>query len=391
MQALMRKRNPAILILAALILAAGSALASSVEDMAKSEIKMGKEGAVEVEKEQKLLTDAKVTERVEKIGQAIAAIANSDVVPASYGKSDIYKFDYKFKVVDDESVNAFSLPGGIIYINKGLLDYVESDHELAGVLAHEVAHSAHHHMTYLIKEQSKLDGQIALVLLAGMLTRISSRDLGHILIGAQLLRIAKTSGYGQKAENDADVSAVAYVAKAGYNPVGSLTFMERLAHDYGARPALDLGIMQTHPIPTERCKTVTAQIKALGLPINRRAVTKAVKAVTEESEVGGLKIAQVKLGDQVLFEAAPIESVLTSEQRAEAVATKVNQLLDSDPVVREITLGSDGRTVLARGEAIVVVTPQDADLIGKPPSEVAAQAASILRRTVWAEMVTRLY
>jgi len=391
MQALMRKRNPAILILAALLLAAGPVFAKDIQAAGKDEIKMGKEAAVEIEKEQKLITDPQVVERVERIGQAIAAIANAEVVPASYGSSEIYKFEYKFKVIDDKTVNAFSLPGGTIYVDKGLLDYVESDHELAGVLAHEVAHSAHHHMTYLLREQSKLDGQIALVLLAGMLTRMDSRDLGHILIGAQLLRIAKTSGYGQKAENDADVSAVTYIAKAGYNPVGSLTFMERLAHDYAARPALDLGIMQTHPIPTDRCKTVTAQIKSLGLPINRRAVTKSVKAIIEESEVDGRKIVQVKLGTDVLFEAAAIESVVTAQQRAEAVATRVNQLLDSDPVVREITLGSDGRTVLARGEAIVVVTPQDAILIGKPPSEVAAQAASILRRTVWAEMVTRLY
>jgi hypothetical protein len=167
--------------------------------------------------------------------------------------------------------------------------------------------------------------------------------------------------------------------------------MERLAHDYAARPSLDLGIMQTHPVPKERCKAVTAQIKALGLPVNRRAVTKAVKAITEETEVDGLKVVQVKLGDKVFFEAAPIESLLTSQQRAEAVATNVNQLLDSEPVVREITVSSDGRAVLARGEPIMVVTPQDGQLLGKPAQEVATQAASVLRSTVWAEMVSRLF
>lgn len=360
-------------------------------DPAKAEIKMGREAAVEVEKEKKLITDPAVTERVERIGQALAAVANAEVVPATYGSSDIYKFDYQFKVIEDESVNAFSLPGGIIYVHKGLVDYVQSDHELAGVLAHEIAHAAHHHMTYLLKEQSKLDGQIALVLIAGMLTKVNSRDLGHLLIGAQLVRIARASGYGQKAEADADVVAIAYMAKAGYNPVGSLTFMERLAHDYAARPTLDLGIMQTHPLPKDRCKCVTAQIKALGFPINRRAVTDALKAVTEPTKVGDKSIVQVRLGDQVIFEAAPIESVVSSQQRAEVVATKINQLLDTDPVVREITVASDGRTILARGEPIMVVTPEDGDLLGKPATEVASQAASLLKRAIWGEMVSRLY
>jgi hypothetical protein len=361
------------------------------EDPGKAEVKMGREAAVDVEKEKKVITDPAVTERVERIGKAIAEIANLDVVPATYGNSEIYKFDYKFKVIEDESVNAFSLPGGIIYVHKGLLDYVQSDHELAGVLAHEIAHSAHHHMTYLLKEQSKLDGQIALVLIAGMLTKVNSRDLGHLLIGAQLVRIARASGYGQKAEADADVVAVAYMAKAGYNPVGSLTFMERLAHDYAASPSLDLGIMQTHPAPADRCKCVTAQIKALGLPINRRAVTDSLKAVTEPTMVGDKTIVQVKLGGKVIFEAAPIESVVTSQQRADVVATKINQLLDTDPVVREISIGSDGRTILARGEPIMVVTSQDGDLLGKPATEVAALAASLLRRAIWGEMVSRLY
>ncbi|MCX6374461.1 MAG: M48 family metalloprotease [Armatimonadetes bacterium] len=361
MRLLSLTRITALLILSVLVL--GIANLPPVyggEDPGKAEVKMGREAAVDVEKEKKLITDPAVTERVERIGKAIAEVANLDVVPATYGNSEIYKFDYKFKVIEDESVNAFSLPGGIIYVHKGLLDYVQSDHELAGVLAHEIAHSAHHHMTYLLKEQSKLDGQIALVLIAGMLTKVNSRDLGHLLIGAQLVRIARASGYGQKAEADADVVAVAYMAKAGYNPVGSLTFMERLAHDYAASPSLDLGIMQTHPAPADRCKCVTAQIKALGLPINRRAVTDSLKAVTEQTVVGDKTIVQVKLGDKVIFEAAPIES-------------------------------SDGMTILARGVPFMIVTPQVGDLLGKYATEVASQAASLVSRAIWGEMVSRLY
>ena len=385
----MRKLMLGALVVCLLVLAtAAPALAS--DGQRKAEIKMGRDAAQDVEKDQKLITDPQIVERVDRIGQAIANIANADAVPATYGNSEVYQFDYKFKVVDDTDVNAFSLPGGYVYVNKGLLDYCQSDHELAGVLAHEIAHAAHHHMTYLLKGESKLDGQIAILLLAGMLTKVDAQNLGNLLLGAQLVRIAKSSGYGQKAEADADNAAVLYAEKAGYNPVGVLTFLERLAHDYGTTPGQELGILQTHPAPMDRCKAVESEIQSLGLPLNRRAVMNAVKAVTEP-ESSGRQITLVKLGDKVLFEPASIENALTSEQRAQDIAARINQFLDLEPVVREVTVSRDGSTVMCKGEAVIAVTSQDASLVGKPANEVAKDAALVLRLAIWREMIDRMY
>ena len=381
----------ALLIISLVVLQAAVSLpVYGDEDARNHEIDMGREAAAELEKESKLVTDPQMTERVNTIGQKIAAVANSEPVPAAYGRPDIYRFDYKFKVIDDDSINAFSLPGGFVYVHKGLLDYVQSDHELAGVLGHEIAHASHHHVAQLLKQQSRLDAQMALVLLAGVLTKVDTEDLGNLLIGAQLLRIARGSRYGQKAEADADATAVIYVEKAGYNPVGTLTFLERLAGDYAKRPNADMGIMQTHPAPRARSKSVLDQIRSLGLPVNRRAVADALKAKVEQATVEGQPIIQVKLGDEVLFEPAPIDDVLTSQQRAEAIATKVNQLLDSEPVLRQVSVSSDGRTVLARGEPIIVVTAQDSSLYKQSAGEVAAQAAAVLKHAIWQEMIHRL-
>ena len=386
----MRKLILGALVVFLLVFAAAIPVYAA-SDQRKAEIKMGRDAVEEVEQGQKFVTDPQIVERVDRIGQAVAKMANTETVSASYGNSNVYQFDYKFKIVDDKDVNAFSLPGGFIYVNKGLLDYCQSDHELAGVLAHEIAHAAHHHMTYLLRQESKLDGQIALLLLAGMLTKVDASDLGNLLLGAQLVRIARSSGYGQKAEADADTAAVIYIEKAGYNPVGMLTFLERLAHDYGATPNQDLGILQTHPSPMDRCKAVESKIKSLGLPLNRRAVMNALKAVTETETVGEQEIVKVKLGDSMLFEPAPIQDALTSEQRAQAIATKVNQALDTEPVVREVTVSSDGCTVMVRGEPIIMVTPQDAGLSGKSVDQVAGDAAMVLRRAIWHEMIGRMY
>src|SRR5579872_2476080 len=117
------------------------------------EVKLGRENAAENDKNIKLVTDAAVVDRVNRIGQEIAAVANSVEIPAIWGTPNVKKFAYTFKVVDDKDVNAYSLPGGFIYVNKGLLDYVHSDDELAGVLAHEITHAAHHHMVKLMHEQ----------------------------------------------------------------------------------------------------------------------------------------------------------------------------------------------------------------------------------------------
>ena len=355
------------------------------------ETKMGKQGTVNVEKDIKLITDPVLLDRVNKIGQAIAAVANADQVNASYGSSKVCKFEYKFKIVDDKSINAFSLPGGIVYVNKGLLDYVQSDHELAGVLAHEIAHASHHHLVYLMKEENRMDSQIALMMAIGILGKINSTDLGNLLLGAQFVRIAKTSGYGQKAENDADATAVYYTNKAGYKPVGMLTFMERLAVDHANSPQVDFGILQTHPAPRDRCRAIIAELKSLNVSINRRAVTNKLKIATEKTVINDQTVTKVVIDGNVLFEPASIDGKIVSVDRANAIATKLNQLLDAEPVLRDITLSADKKSVLVRGEPVIAVTEQDCRLQGKLAVEIAGDAEKVLKRAVWQDCIAKRY
>lgn len=377
-----------VLLLTAILTVSPSALAQSIGD---AEISMGRKAAREVEKNHKLVDDPAITQRVKTIGEAIAKIANSLEVESSYGTSRITPFKYSFKVLDEKEINAFSLPGGFIYIHKGLLDYVESDHELAGVLAHEIAHASHHHMAYLLKEQGRLDSRIALILVAGVLGNMDAKDLSHVLVGAQLVRIAYSSGYGQKAEEDADRTAIAYLHKAGYNPVGLLTFMERLARDQAAQPQVDLGIFRTHPLSRERAKAMIARIEGLNLPIKRREVTDAAKAVAESAADSGKSLACVKLADTVIFEPAPIGDTLSSEQRAQIIATKINQLLDREPQLRQIKLDAAKRIVMACGDPVIVVTEEDVVLSGKSAQDLAEQAADALRAFIWRQTLQTTY
>lgn len=351
------------------------------------EVTMGREAAAEVEKEVKLYDDPVALERVQRIGQAIAHVANTVEVPAIYGSSKIIEFDYSFKIIDEEDVNAFSLPGGFIYVYRGLLDFVESDHELAGVLAHEVAHASHHHMIQLLKEQQKMDNKIAILLLAGLLGKVPGTDLGNIVIGAQLYRIAIVSGYGQQAERDADLTAVRYMIEAGYNPVGLLTFLERLARN---PELINWGIFRTHPESGERAALIRDKLKDLDIAINRRLVRNAPKASVRPVTVDGLTVSEVIIGEKILYRPAP-ENGVGSEDRANQVAERINSLLDDGLQLRDVRASADRPTVLAKGEPLIEVSLSDAALLEKEPMAIAKQAADDIRMVLWRQMVDGIY
>lgn len=342
------------------------------------EVRMGREAHEDLLKSGiKFIRDPKILERVERIGKKIAAVANENPVPATYGSEKVARYEYQFFVVDDKDVNAFSLPGGFIYINKGLLDYVQSDDELAGVLGHEIVHAAHHHVAKLQREQHRLGNQLAIGLLAAILARVPTEDTYNLMTGLQLLAIQRVNGHGQNAERDADHGGVIVAHKAGYNPVGALTFMERLARDERARPEIELGVFRTHPPSPERADAMIAQIKGMDLPLNRRAVTNAIKAESRPSkEFEAREATELVLDGKVIFRSV-------SANRIARAAELINRLLDEDLQIYDVK--QDGAAVRARGQTLFVVQPDDAVLSAQPttPEAVADQAVKVLRNVLF--------
>ena len=333
------------------------------------EIKMGREAHDEMLRDGlKLVRDPAVLERVEKIGKKIAAIADVTAIPASYGSSALVPYGYHFYVVDDPDINAFSLPGGYIYINKGLMNYVQSDDELAGVIGHEITHAAHHHVTRLQKEQSKLNNQMLLGALVTLVARVPAADAMNVIQGMQLIAIQKVSGFGQTAERDADYGGVILAEKAGYNPVGMLTFMERLERDQKMRPDIDQGIFRTHPPEKERADAITKQITEMKLPIVRRAVTTMLRVAVRTVPIGNDKTAsELSVDNRVLFRTV-------SRERADESAKTLDTLLNDDIQLYDITRNK--AQVLVRGAVIWEAQPEDAALLaGTPTTAVPASDA----------------
>ena len=122
----------------------------------QQEVEFGKKVVAEIEKHYRFITDAELVERVDRIGQTLAEISRQTPTVARYGESGPAPFQYTFRIIDEKDVNAFSVPGGFIFVNKGLLEFVSSDDELAAVLAHEIAHAAHRHVMKLIRDDAKV-------------------------------------------------------------------------------------------------------------------------------------------------------------------------------------------------------------------------------------------
>ena len=383
---LRRVRKGLMLFAAAMLLASQTASVLAATET-EEEVQMGKTSAAEIAKESKFIEDPAVVKRVATIGNAIAAVAIAKEVPATYGKSNVAKFDYSFKIIDDKEINAFALPGGFLYLNKGLLDYVHSDDELAGVIAHEVAHASHHHIMALLRAQHKENTAMALAVLLGWAIGAKTETIGDLAYALTLIRIAKMSSYGQDAEYDADRTAVAYLAETKYNPVGMLTFMERMASDDIRKPSLELGLFATHPQSNKRAQVIIGEIEKRGIKINRRLVT-TYMAVQVKPVPDSLAPA-VWIGDTEIIRLTDSGDEKASA-RADKIATKLTNVLLAGAKIRDVKLG-EGNSILVLGQVVLTPTDTDAALAGTSVEKLAASVADAIKRAFFKEILQQAY
>ena len=204
----------------------------------EQEIEMGRETAKSLEAQYGLYQDDAMQERVNRIGQRLAAVS---------GRTEIA---YSFKVLNHNEVNALACPGGFIYVFKGLIDYMPSDTELAGVLGHEVGHVAKKHTVNSIEKQ--LWTTLALIVATG------GRG-GMSLIGAA--QQALFAGYSRTDERGADKEGFYNTVNAGFNPYAMLITANKLEDLAEQGGGASYGLFSSHPEPEERVKRIQKYLK----------------------------------------------------------------------------------------------------------------------------------
>jgi len=237
------------------------------------DVEIGKQSAIDVDKQLPMLSDAAVSRYVNAIGARLAAQAPGP------------KFAYQFKVVNVSDVNAFALPGGFIYVNRGLLSTARTEGELAGVMAHEIAHVALRHPT---NQASKAYlAQAGIGVLGGLLGGRTQSSTGQIIgvVGGFGLNSLFLK-FSRSIESQADIVGSQIMAKAGYNPIEMATFFGYLAQQAGGNPSKFATFMSDHPAPANREARVRQEAALLG-PVHLLATAGSLRTI--QTQLGKLQ------------------------------------------------------------------------------------------------------
>jgi predicted Zn-dependent protease len=210
----------------------------------EKEMAMGKQLALEVEKQSKMVDDAILSEYINRLGQNLAR--NSDA-----------KIPVSFKVIDSDSVNAFTVPGGYVFVNSGLIRLAETEAELAGAMAHEIGHVAARHSTrQQTREQIANLAAVPLIFVGGW-TGYAVRQGAGLGIPMTFLSFSRAF------EGEADMLGLEYMYKAGYDPNASIDIFERIQSLEKTKPGMVAKVFATHPMTEDRIKKAQQNINEI--------------------------------------------------------------------------------------------------------------------------------
>lgn len=235
--------TPAMILLALAVLPPAAALIS-VED----EIQIGREAQAQVKAKVPELTDGDVQRYVSRIGRPLAARAGGP------------KYPYSFSIANYRDLNAFALPGGPVWINRGAMAAAQNEAQLAGILAHEIAHIAERHAAEQVTKSLVAEG--LLTLLGAVLGNDGGARAAQIaartLAGGIFLKFSRDD------EREADRVGAQIMARAGWDPRGMLEFMQVLRAQQGRDPSSVEVFLSTHPSPAGRIERLESEVGRLG-------------------------------------------------------------------------------------------------------------------------------
>lgn len=217
------------------------------------EVQLGRQNAEQINAQLPLVRDAVVNEYVQQLGMAIAHRTS---------RADL---DWQFFVVDSKEVNAFALPGGFIYVNRGLIERAQELDELAGALGHEIGHVVRRHS---VQQMEKANGANVAVGLTCTLTRLCESDVARTAI--QVGGAALFAKYSRRDEAEADSEAVVNVVRAGINPEGIPRLFERLLEERRTAPLRIEAFFASHPLEEDRIRRTQQMIADLDPATLRR-------------------------------------------------------------------------------------------------------------------------
>jgi hypothetical protein len=266
-RALIEKRVFAGLMALSMALAPVAAAAQTNVALAKNkykvqdDVRLGRDAANKVEQQFPILNDRQAEDYVTQVGERLVA-----AIPPQFQQSE---FNYRFKVVDASDINAFALPGGPMYVNRGMIEAARNEGEMAGVMAHEISHVALRHATAQATKQGSVKNQlgtIGLILGGAILGGQSGAQLGAL--GAQ----AWMTKYSREYETEADTLGARIMARAGYDPRDLANIFQTIQQRSGGSGAPQW--LSSHPDPGNRFQKINREAALLQVSANPIKVTR---------------------------------------------------------------------------------------------------------------------
>src|SRR5258708_2291262 len=208
------------------------------------EMALGRQLAAEVEKQARVVTDPIVTEYINRLGQNLSR--NSDST-----------FPMTFRLLESAEINAFTLPGGYVFVSTGMLKLSDNEAELASVIAHELAHAAARHATRQATRNDLINAGKLPLLLSGGLAGLAARQVSGLAGSMAFYH------FSREYETEADLLGLQYLWKAGYDPNASVDMFERVESVEKAKPGSVSQLFRTHPLPAARIEKTQEDIQTL--------------------------------------------------------------------------------------------------------------------------------
>jgi Zn-dependent protease with chaperone function len=274
-----RRQISVAFMLWAVLLLPLSAIAQTRVTMPKNkykvqdDVKLGNDASRQVEQQFPILNDRQTQAYVERVGERLVA-----AIPAEFRQP---AFDYQFQVVNARDINAFALPGGPMFVNRGMIEAAKNEGEMAGVMAHEISHVALRHATAQATKQGSIGNQlgtIGLILGGAILGGGTGAQLGAL--GAQVLN----TRYSRDYESQADILGARIMADAGYDPRDLANMFRTIAGESSGGRAPEW--MSTHPDPGNRFQKINQEAQYLNVSQTPIKVTQEFSRTKER--LGGM-------------------------------------------------------------------------------------------------------
>ncbi len=246
--------NPWVSIILVLFILCGSFIGKAGAMTIEEEKKLGKKIFLEMERGVEFVKDPTLQAFLNRMGQSL--ISHLDTTP----------FEFKFYLINVLDPNAYALPGGYIFVTTGLITLAENEHEVAGVLSHEISHITQRHVSQMIERSKRMSIATLAAIIAGVLLGGGGKVSEATAVTAAAMAEAQALKYTRENEVDADQNSLQYMLKARYDPSGLITFLAKIQKVGLASAPQIPSYLSTHPVTENRISLLENLIQIGGKP-----------------------------------------------------------------------------------------------------------------------------